>query len=411
MTEYIRFIRREFDNPAGIWEHPFRYDISSVARSILIILWTFGGTAELESLKSAVNRLSITRDEGEFALQFEDGLRQLDGNFISTDRYTGRAKKGEYFLVAQFSNASVEEFIDKFLRSDASWIERLIKSVVCFRQVRELVTQTLGRLRLHKQLASYWMSLRDTSASTENVPGGSLINLQLSAGWMRRVWDLGDADWSRQTHVRLQIESEVNLQDALFAKLQERVLTPDGWLSIVRGIQNNDTHAYGVKILHEWIMKKSGWPNVIKATCHSAFCRAVSLLLNDEDDIWACSIGSLQILAKIISTNGVPLTDHEKAGFLAGGKLAAGIIIEKRITQMMFAVRPVSLRPSQKSVALNSTMKFQTSRHVQTISRNSQITTIHSTPNRSTSRNRHMKGYSTYTPLLLGCSIDEWKKI
>lgn len=128
--------------------------------------------------------------------------------------------------------------------------------------------------------------------------------------------------------MRLQIESEVKLQDALVAKLQERVLTPDGWLSIVRGIQYNDTHAYGVKSLHEWIMKKSGWPSVIKATSNSAFRRAVSLLLNDEDDIWACSIGSLQILAKIISTDGVPLTDHEKAGFLTAGKLAAGMIIE-----------------------------------------------------------------------------------
>jgi DNA polymerase III delta prime subunit len=325
--EYIQFIQREFDNPAGIWEHPFCYDISPVARAILMILWTFGGSAELESLKSAVKRMSAMQEDGEFALRFTDGLRQLDGNFISTNRYPGKSK-GEYFLVAQFNNASVEEFIDNFLRSDTSWIEQLTKSVICFSQARELAEQTSGERTSHALPMSYWLSLRKAAAAAEDVHGGHLINFRPYGEAVRRTWDTGDTDWPRQTLTRLQIESEVKLQDTLFVRLQNRVLTPNGWLDLIRGIQHDDSYAYGVKSLHEWVAKRSGWSAKTKANCNKAFRQAVSLILNDEDEMWACTIGSLRILAQVISTDDIRLTDDEKAGFLAAGKLAAETIID-----------------------------------------------------------------------------------
>jgi hypothetical protein len=36
--EYIEFIQQEFDNPAKVWEHPFRSDISPAARMVLLVL-------------------------------------------------------------------------------------------------------------------------------------------------------------------------------------------------------------------------------------------------------------------------------------------------------------------------------------------------------------------------------------
>jgi len=327
--EYIQFIQRKFDNPADLWEHPFCHDISPVARSILMVLWTFGGTAELETLKSAVKQMSAAAGGAEFSLQFTDALRQLDGNFIFTNRYPGRRGRDGYFLVAQFSNPSVEDFIDNFLRSDPSLIEQLTRAVVCFAQVRELAAQTNSReRRLPVLTGSYWLLLRKAAASAESVYGGRLINYQPYGEAVRRTWDSGDADLPRQTLVRLQIESKVRLKDSAFMRLRARVLTSDGWLDLILGIEHDESHAYGVKLLHEWVMKESGWSAGARATCRLAFRQAVSLALNDEDQICVRSMRSLRILAEVISTDEIPLSDDEKAGFVAAAKFAAEGTIE-----------------------------------------------------------------------------------
>jgi hypothetical protein len=326
--EYIQFIQREFDNPAGIWEHPFRYDISPVARSILMVLWTFGGTAELESLKSAVKQLFDAHLGGEFLLHFTDGLRQLDGNFISTNRYPGKSNRAEYFLVAQFNNASVEEFIDNFLGSDPSWIERLTDSVICFSQVRELAEQTSSGRKLRSLSTSYWLSLRKVAASVENFPGGELINFQPFGQAVRRVWDPGNANRPRQTLVRLQIESKAETKDELFANLRKRVLVPDGWRSLICGIQHDYYLAHSVKMLHGWVMKDSGWPDEAKATCNSALRQALSLSLDDENENWGWSLDSLRVVAELIATDQTPLTDREKTWLFEECKLAVEGVLE-----------------------------------------------------------------------------------
>lgn len=326
--EYIQFIQCEFDNPAGVWEHPFRYDISPVARTVLMVLWTFGGTAELENLKSAVKRMSAMHEAEGFAFDFMDGLRQLDGNFVSTNRYPGRSKTDNCFLVVQFNNPSVEEFIDSFLKSDSTWIELMAKSIVCFRQVRELAAQTSGERKLPSLPLSYWLLVREAAVSAEDVPGGYLINFRPAGAAVRRIWDVGEADWPRQTLLRLKIEAVVNLKDDLFVMLTGRVLTPNGWLRLIRGLEHDNSRAYGVKSLHDWITKESGWSCETKATCRSAFRQAVSLILKEEDEIWACSIGSLRILAEAISSDEIPLTDTERAEFYGACKLAVQTIID-----------------------------------------------------------------------------------
>jgi hypothetical protein len=323
--DYIQFIQREFDNPSGIWEHPFRYDISSMARTILTVLWTFGGTAELEMLKSACERMNASEKVEEFALQFTDALRQLDGNFISTNRYPGKWGKDEHFLVAQFHNPSVEEFVDSLLRSEPSWLERLTKGIVCFRQARELALHVAGEKR-HALPTSFWMALRKAAAATEQIPGGYVINYRPYGEEVRRVWDRGDADGARQTLVRLQIDSEVIVDDALFASLQARVLTPNGWFDLINGVQNDDSRAYGVNNLHDWVLKKSGWPDATKAASHAAFRQGVSRFIKDESEVWPCSVCALRVLAEAVVFNGIALTDDERAAFAAAGKLVVETI-------------------------------------------------------------------------------------
>jgi energy-coupling factor transporter ATP-binding protein EcfA2 len=329
--DYLQYVRREFDNPAALWEHPFRQDISPVARIVLMVLWTFGEPVDLETLKQAVKRLAPGGEETEFDFQFTDALRQLDGNFISTDRYSGTTKKSGHFIVVQFSNPSIEEFIDGFLRSDTSLIERLTKSIVCFRQVSELFTQTSSQ-KVPGLSPSFWNSLREAAALVEKVSGGRLINFRPSDERVRRVWDVPSVDWPDQTLVRLQIEAEARLGDELSDELQRRVSTADGWRLIVAGSQYDGFQCYHVKSLHAWVRKESGWPPSIINTCQAALRRAVFLSLTDEDNFWTGSIDSLRTLAEVVLSSGLSLTGEEKKAFHAAGKFATETLVENAET-------------------------------------------------------------------------------
>jgi hypothetical protein len=325
--EYLLFIQRKFDNPAEIWELPFRYDIGPVARQILAVLWTFGGTAEFEMIKAAVRQMSGGETKAEFTLEFTDGIRQLDGNFISTNLYPGKSSRDGHFLVVQFNNPSVEEFVDGFLKSDPSWVELLTKSVMSLRQLRELA-QTPSEWKLSALPISFWMSLRYAAPKVETVHGGYLINYRPYGEAVRQTWDTGDPDLPRQILLRFQIESRAKVSDDFFLNLQKNVLTSDGWHALIRGLQHDNSHVYGVKALHEWVFRESRWPDDVKATCHAAFRKAVLEIIEDKDEIWACSIDSLRVLAETISSDTTPLTDREKTAFKEAGKLVAGTIAD-----------------------------------------------------------------------------------
>jgi energy-coupling factor transporter ATP-binding protein EcfA2 len=131
--EYLKFIQQEFDNPSKLWEHPFRNDISPVARKVLAVLWTFGGTASLEVLKASVLQVLSQENCDNAPFLFTEALRQLDGNFVLTNRYPRIYTKAESVHVVQFQNPSVEELVDAVLTDDPQRLEQLAGSVVTFR--------------------------------------------------------------------------------------------------------------------------------------------------------------------------------------------------------------------------------------------------------------------------------------
>jgi hypothetical protein len=329
--EYLSFVKHEFSNPARLWEHPFRQDIGSLARMVLMILWTFGEPVDLETLKKATKQFTPDGEESDFGLHFTDALRQLDGNFIATTRYRGITRKSGHFIVAQFSNASIEEFVDGFLRSDASLIERLTKSIVCFRQVDEMFTQVSGK-KTHSLSPSFWKSLRETAVFVEKVPGGHVVNYRSSGARVRRVWTERNIDWPDQTRVRLQIEAEARQSDAISEDLQRRVTTVGGWRFIIAGSRHDAFQGWHIKSLNAWITKESGWPRSIIDTCRGTFRQAVFQSLTDEDDLWIGSIDSLQTLADVVLSSGASLNSEEKIAFHEAGKLAVEALVESAET-------------------------------------------------------------------------------
>ena len=320
--DYLLFVQQEFDNPASLWEQPFRQDIGPTARLILMTLWTFGDPIDLDTLKSATQRLASPTNDTEFDFQFTDALKQLDGNFISTNRYPGISRRDGHFIIAQFSNPSVEEFIDRFLRADPSRIERLVRSIVCFKQVSELSRQ--ARENKAKGLDSaFWASLREAAAVVEKIPGGRIINYGSFDERVRRVWDVPSVDWPDQTRVRLQIEMQACNADHLFEELQKRVTTPEGWQTLIVGSQHDGMQTFHISSLWAWMTKDSGWSGTKLAACHAAFREAPFRSLTDEDAPWTGTVQALRNLAGVIVQSGTPFTDEEKKLIREGAKEAA----------------------------------------------------------------------------------------
>ncbi len=331
-ADFLRFIQEEFDNPAKVWEQPFRTDISPLARTILTVLWTFGGAAEIKQLKQAVVRMHSGLPAQEFAIQFSEGLRQLDGNFVWTNQFPGRARY-ESFHVVSFSNPSVEEFIANFLASEPSVLETLVRSIVTFQQASEIASNAAHEGKFGRLPDRFWLILRDLALAVENVPGGHRFNFKPHGEEIRQTWDPGEPDFPQQTFVLLQIAKKAKLVDETSHELNERVSTADGWSTLLRGLQNNHSRAHALKRVYEWIAQESSWSDGVKANCFAVYRRAFINFIADDDEIWACALHSLRVLVELILSDGIAWTSREREVLQTACKLATETIIDNDRTE------------------------------------------------------------------------------
>jgi hypothetical protein len=317
--EYLRFVESEFDNPARIWEHPFRNDISPIAQEVLAVLWTFGGVAELEALRSSVLQMH-PHGGAATAMTLTDAIRQLDGNFISTNRHPLGWRDDKHAIVAQFQNPSVEEFIENLILSEPRWIEQLVEATTCFEQAQRLAVRASSCL---PKESSFWLELRAAAASVEGTHRGRLINRWLGPA-VTRAWEVGHATHAGEAQTLLEIERKIGINDARFAELQSRVTTAAGWATLASGVFSNHEVLADLKRLNDWVQKESRWPAKIKAQSRWAFREIVNQLVTDEEEVWAASISTLRALAEMISSNESPITEEEKAAFSS----AATVIVD-----------------------------------------------------------------------------------
>jgi hypothetical protein len=320
--EYIRFIRREFDDPSKIWDHPFKHDISPFSRKLLAVLWSFGGEVEIEMLRSAAAQL-VPEAAEEFTIAFDDSLRELDGNFIATNRYPGRFEREGTFNIVQFQNPSVEEVVEGFLVSEPSWLNRLTQATISFHQVQTL-TQQGERSSLDQ---AFWRALRDAAAKSEHTFSGGLINYR-SRNETRRVWSTDPPHNATIARILLTIESRMRIADARSAVLQSHVKTKKGWRWVMRGIVNDDSVAYAVTLLRSWVAKTSNWSAAAKAACDEAFRAAVLELVGDEDEIWPSSMSTLRTLADCLAGLNLGMTEVERKVFVKAAQAVTNVLVD-----------------------------------------------------------------------------------
>jgi len=311
--EYISFIEQEFDDPSKVWEHPFRRDISAVARQILAILWSFNGKAELVNLRSALSRLYEPVPPDDFSMQFDDALRQVDGNFIATNRYPGSYKKTKSFMIVQFQNPSVEEFVERLIASDPSLLERLVGAVVTFPQVQVLFDQARKAAAENPLPTSFWISLRSRAETYENIANGYFIHFRdYRAADTILTWcdDLqSEADITQKL---LALENEAKVNDLRTQVLKARVLTKAGWARNIAYAPNSYYEAYAATRLHEWIIESSGYGDDEKKRSEGAFREALIDLLSNDYEGWPISVTSISTLVQAAILSNPKLTASQK---------------------------------------------------------------------------------------------------
>jgi hypothetical protein len=91
---YASFFLANLDDPFEIWRHAFEHQLSRESRDLLIVLPTLPGEADLEDLQEAFEEFHSQRAvRYHYAIQpgdLRDALKELDGNFVFTNKSDGR---------------------------------------------------------------------------------------------------------------------------------------------------------------------------------------------------------------------------------------------------------------------------------------------------------------------------------
>jgi hypothetical protein len=307
--QYLEFFKSEFDNPAKLWERPFYREIGPMARQVLAVLWSLAGQAELNLLEQSTRVLNKDLSGQEFRLHFQDALRQLEGNFIISNRYLSRDRRQTY-LVAEFQNPSVEEFIETIV-IDQDWMRELVTACVTFDQVQQL----LRAIRRNSETApqELWLALRAKAEVYATIDAGRLINYQR---WDERkavrTWSREELNEATILLTLLQLEEAAGVIDAWQDQLYSRVLTAAGWHEVLKSLPGDLMVAFSIFNLQKWIVQSSGW-NSERVMLAERSLRLGMLTLFAQDYAWPIDVASIDTLAEAASFVETSFTPDEVA--------------------------------------------------------------------------------------------------
>jgi hypothetical protein len=317
--EYLEYIQREFADPRGVWDHPFRYQISPTARQLLILLWSFGEPAALEDLKAALLRLNSEQLPEEVSLRWYDALRELDGNFITSARYPMNSDPNRLILVVDFQNPSVKEFVEGFVSGEPEWLERLTEAIVSFGQVNHLVSQATDEEKALSEHTTprFWVRLDEAGRRLESEPTGSLVNYVRGRGAdISREWQNSERPRLADRIVtRFKIAVRTRDLTSSFRELRERLTSPNAWSEVLAGVAEDESVAHAVERLLTWVQACDSLSAQVKRATEAAFRSFLYPLLLSPDDLWPISVAALAALAKALALFNPEFRPDERAAF------------------------------------------------------------------------------------------------
>jgi hypothetical protein len=138
---YRAEVERVLENPEELWNIAFEQQISEAARSVLLALYSLGGSTHLDRLEGAWKVLHKQRAKKynwkTAAEDWRRSLQDLEGGFLLFN--AGKAA---------FVNPSVKDFLDSTLTRDTEHLDDLLSAACRFEQIVtiwSLVTSEKGR--------------------------------------------------------------------------------------------------------------------------------------------------------------------------------------------------------------------------------------------------------------------------
>ncbi|MFJ2527310.1 restriction endonuclease [Pseudomonas helmanticensis] len=288
--EFIKFIEHEFENPAKLWEHPFNQEISHLSRQLLVALWSFGRATTLQELQLSAESMNESIAPEMIDKQFKDSIRQIDGNFILTDRLSKAWHPNEKkYNVANFQNPSVREFVQKLVMETPAWLLRVSQTIHNFDQVDEILSAA-EKLDCDSLNPSFWLALRGSAARTQKTKRKYEINCGLTKGGFYAALATEDQTHAHVTNILLRIEKRLSLTDERNTEVMARVLTLDWWLLTLTDMNRSYRARGQIEYLFTWLVDDSEMDNKILQDIKKAFTLASTQFLNSEngatDDLW-----------------------------------------------------------------------------------------------------------------------------
>lgn len=131
-ADYLPLFLRKLDNPADIWEHAFRNQLSDKARNLLFVLTTMPTEVRIDDLAAAFatfhNSQCAKFTIPHSANDFIHAIKELDGTFVAT-------RKIQESMLVRFQNPSIRDFMQRLLLEGES-LDDLIVSLAFFEQAQ-----------------------------------------------------------------------------------------------------------------------------------------------------------------------------------------------------------------------------------------------------------------------------------
>jgi hypothetical protein len=224
---YADYFLANLNNPADLWRHAFESQLSQESRDLLFVLLTLPPEVFLVDLETAFNayRRECANTMG-IALKrndFSRALKELDGNFIATNR--SREK-----LIVRFHNPSVRDFLENYVTKNPEELQFLVRSIVCFDQIRWLWEHQDSRSSSYpfraKILASFQAEFISRFKLVFDLPSFYLANYWSSG---REYKDRQQASFEERMMLALSVRGEISnnviqhILDAALTRLSERI--------------------------------------------------------------------------------------------------------------------------------------------------------------------------------------------
>lgn len=287
---FIKFIEHEFENPAKLWEHPFNQEISPLSRQLLVALWSFGRATTLQELLLSAESMNESISPEIIDKEFNDSIRQIDGNFILTGRLARSWHPDEQkYKVARFQNPSIREFIQKLVIETPSWLLKAAQTIHTFDQVDEVLSAA-EKIDPEKLKPSFWPALRQSASRTQRTERKYEMNCGLSNGRSYPAFFIEDQIHAEVTHILLRIEKQLSLSDERNSEIMARVLTTDWWILMLTDMERTYQARGDIERLFTWLVDDSNLNNTTLQTIKKIFTSAATAFLNSDNgrtsDLW-----------------------------------------------------------------------------------------------------------------------------